>query len=305
MSNAKVLQPFVSRFESLRVRLHNETFRRLGTSIFEQEGIPYTGRSSPHFAKEMVQKFAKQALKFKQKKYIVYELGCGNGLLALFFLDILQISYPEIYSTTYIYLFDNSELIIRDLKKSAMFSHHQERVFMETTDVLKLNFQPRPFFVYFVNLLDSLSCRHIRVENNKAFEIKISTLQKDNNILEATGLVPIEEIVNIKEVERNDLKKYLDYLPKNQTYVFNYSFVSGYLIQNILKKLIDHGLLMISDFGISTTENRKFSLWSQYGRTIFFSVDFDYIKYVAQTSGVRFKITNNHPQEPQEIWLER
>ena len=305
MNDIKILQPYVSRFESLRVQLHNEAFRQIGTDIFEQEGVPYTGRSNPDFANEMVKKFIKHTRKVRQKKYIVYELACGNGLLALYFLNILQRDYPKIYRITHIYLSDNSELIIRDIIKSNMYSAHSGHVFIKVADALKLKFNPKPFFVYFVNLLDSLPCRHIRVENNKAFEIKISTFQKNGSLQEATGLVPIDEIVNIDETERNNLKEYLTSLPQNKTYVFNYSFASGNLIRRILKNLAKNGLFMISDFGIGTTQNKNFALWSEYGKTIFFSVDFDYIKYMANISGARFRVTNNHPQDPQDIWLER
>ena len=206
--DAKVIQPFSSKFETVRVQISREAFENSGIGIFSSEQIPFAGRTGPDFAQNLVtllvfrvKALQKQGRSFPDGIHI-YELGAGTGLLAKRVLDLLKSNHKHLYNKIVLHISDISKPMILELKSSNVFAIHKRHVVFETIDFIKPKFTHKPLLVYFTNLLDALPYhRQIQIQDGQIFEFQIQTaLKKDAQIIDTNSYPP-------KVLEEKDIAK--------------------------------------------------------------------------------------------------
>jgi len=203
-----VLQSFVSRFKTLRVKLSREAYQNSGIGIFSSERIPFADRTSPTFVQNLVELLVQRVEKLQKsgKSFAngihIYELGAGMGMLAKRILDLLKKTHPHIYHQVTLHVSDLSKPMITRLKSSNIFKNHQTHVAFEVIDATKPKFTHRPLLVYFTNLIDTIpSHRHIQISNGKIFELQVQTsLKKDAQVIDTTVFPP--RILEKKELAK-------------------------------------------------------------------------------------------------------
>lgn len=301
-----VIQTYSSRFETPRVAVCNEAFAKLGIDIYSSQNIPFAGRTSEFFANSMVTLLISRIKNLPPRgHYHIYEFGVGNGILAKRILSLLKKTHNELYKKITLHLIDSSPTLIKELGSLNIFSTFKGHVTIELADATTYRYPFPPFFVYFTNLIDSLPCRHIRMEENgKAYEVTIKTFAQNNTFAEETRLVPIEKVKNMLKDERSDLKKLISSRNKNEKpQVFNYPYGARKFLISTIKQLVEGGFVLFSDFG-TTSYNQKASLWSEYGLAIFFSVDFAGLRELAKNLDKSTYLVTKNPQEPQELLID-
>ena len=185
--------------------------------------------------------------------------------------------------------------------------------------------------------------RHILIKDGQIYEVQIQTsLKEDAQIIDATSyppkileqkeisglvsspnptrrlilapqiltvleekskFVPIAEVANISQEEREDLEKLAKSKVQYQPLVFNYSFLARTAIREIIRGLDNGGFIFFSDFGIATME-REQVLHIECGLLIFFSVNFPSLKQLAETAGKTCYLTANPLGFPQEMLID-
>lgn len=60
---------------------------------------------------------------FPYEDFVIYEIGAGNGTLALDILDVLQEEYPDVYERTRYNIIEISESLVK-LQKAKLQSKH-------------------------------------------------------------------------------------------------------------------------------------------------------------------------------------
>jgi len=60
---------------------------------------------------------------FPYEDFIIYEIGAGNGTLALDILDLLQEEYPEVYDRTQYHIIEISKSLVQEQKKRLTKKH--------------------------------------------------------------------------------------------------------------------------------------------------------------------------------------
>jgi|GEM_PF-5400548 len=192
-----VIQPFSSRFETLRVRLSREAFENSGIGIFSSEKIPFANRTGPEFAQNLVnlltarvKSLQKSGRSFPNGIHI-YELGAGTGILAKRILDLLKSEYKDIYELIILHLSDFSKPMISQLKSSDVFKNHKAHIRFEVMDATTPKFTHPPLLIYFTNLIDSFPTRQVLIKGGQIFEIQVQTsLKKDTQIVDITSYPP-------------------------------------------------------------------------------------------------------------------
>jgi len=201
-----IIKKYCSRFETPRVQLSREAYENSGIEIFSSEKLPFAGRTSPEFARNLVKllvsrvgKLEKSGRSFPDGIHI-YELGAGTGILAKRILDLLKTNHKDIYRQIVLHASDISRPMITQLKNLSDFKEHQGRVSFEVMDALQPKFTHKPLLVYFTNLIDSLPChRHLLVKDGRIFEYQFqSSLKKDAQIIDPTFYPP--KVLEEKEI---------------------------------------------------------------------------------------------------------
>lgn len=302
-----IIQPFSSRFETPRVRLSNESFINTGINLFFTEKVPFADRTGSRFAKSIVNLLEKRIEKLKRKgKIHIYELGAGTGILALRILDYLKFYNQGLYRQIVLHVSDYSQPAIAELAKLPQFKPHSSRIDFEVVDAINPRFKYKPLFIYFTDLLDALPCRHIQTINGGIFEIQVQTFaENDSQIIdtkEEHRRIPIDSLKNMGKEEKSDLINLTSVVPQNRTY--NYSFAAKQCLQKCLTALEPGGFILFSDFGTTSKETSNLSLWEEFGKTIFFSVDFYGIGQAFEKSGTTVMLATNKPGGPQEMLID-
>lgn len=202
-----VLQSFCSRPHSLKAQLAQASWKK-GIEIFFTQNIPFSGRNSPAFARQLASLFVKIARGAKTKPYPIYELGGGLGILARLVLDILQEEYPDIYQHTHMHLSDLSQETMLNLANSPAFHRHLGHVQFYTLDIQNLQSisESPPLLCYSVYLLDALDTRHITYRDGELFEVLVQTTAGQTQVLDTTQLPPQP----LTEAEMTELLKQPD-----------------------------------------------------------------------------------------------
>jgi SAM-dependent MidA family methyltransferase len=65
---------------------------------------------------------------FPYEDFIIYEIGAGNGTLAMNILDLLQEDYPEVYHRTQYHIIEISESLVQEQKKKLNRKHPYVKV---------------------------------------------------------------------------------------------------------------------------------------------------------------------------------
>lgn len=60
---------------------------------------------------------------FPYEDFIIYEIGAGNGTLAMDILDLLQEAYPEVYDRTQYHIIEISESLVQEQRKRLQRKH--------------------------------------------------------------------------------------------------------------------------------------------------------------------------------------
>ena len=343
---AIVVQPFVSRFETPRVKISNEAFENSGIEIFSSERIPFSDRTGPKIAQNLTKMFVSrvQNLQKSSHDFHIYELGAGTGILAKRMLDLLKTNYPNIYSQTKLHLSDISMPALTQLKMLKDLKTHSSHILFEVIDALNPKFSHKPLLVYFTNLIDALPHnRQILVKNGQIFEFQVqTTLKKDTQIVDATSyppkilegnkitdlfspnnikrriilapqilqsleeksrFVPVDEVSNMTEKERGDLKNLVKSKDNGAPFVFNYSYPARLAIIKMIRELEKGWFIFFSDFGIAEGTLEE-GLHLECGLTIFFTVDFPSFKQIAHTEGASCFLTSYLPGYPQEMVID-
>ena len=60
---------------------------------------------------------------FPYEDFIIYEIGAGNGTLAMDVLDLLQKEYPEVYDRTQYHIIEISESLVQEQQKRLKKKH--------------------------------------------------------------------------------------------------------------------------------------------------------------------------------------
>jgi SAM-dependent MidA family methyltransferase len=316
MNSSKRIQPFVSRFDTVRVRLSVEAYQEGGVGIFHAEKIPFADRTGPAFAQKVVLLLITrlQVLPSSDQLHI-YELGTGNGVLAKRILDLLEEKHPQFYKRITLHATDFSPSSISELATSVHFKKHTGHISFEVLDATDPVFEHKPIFVYCTNLIDSLPSKDIKVKNGQAFEVVTQTsLTKDAQVIDTSVFPPrVLEAEEIGELLKSDdssrrfelaprlaavleektkLVPIVD--PKLTAFIeeenikkgqFNYSPLAVTALKKILEQLDDGGLVLISDFGVDTAESVSYKL--EFGLILAFSVFVPLIKHAVETAGER------------------
>ncbi|MBI5126887.1 SAM-dependent methyltransferase [Candidatus Roizmanbacteria bacterium] len=116
-------------------------------------------------------------------------------------------------------------------------------------------------------------------------------------------IVPIADILNISNEEKEDLKKLVESRGKYQPLVFNYSYHVRTMIKKIIQELEEGGFIFFSDFGIILGRSEK-RLYLEFGLVMAFSVDFPTIVQVAEMAEKVYYLTSNPPGYPQEMLID-
>src|SRR3989344_3984698 len=174
-----IVQPFVSRCDSLKVKLSAATYQWGGVAVFNSEKIPFADRTGPFFAQKIVTILVNRLKNLpSSSRYHIYELGCGNGILAKRILDILKTKHPHFYKKTILHATDVSPSMIKELQVLADFKRHSQHIVFEILDATQPKFTQAPIFAYCVNLIDSLPSRHIKIIDGQIFEVLTQTVLK-------------------------------------------------------------------------------------------------------------------------------
>lgn len=322
---------FQSRHKTPRYKLNLEAFENSGIEVFATEHIPFEEKTNKLFAKKIVDLIVLQNPK---SNFNIYEFGAGTGILAKNILDILKAKHKSIYKITILHLSDYSKHTVKQLKNLDEFKVHKNHVKFYVSDLIDFEFKQKADFVYFTNLLDSLPSKHIKIKNNKIFEVKIKTKINPDAVVMDISKYPPEKIVgeNIKKlfknkkkrkllapqllttiyekskdfpIENKDLKIYVNTLNKNKNYIFNYSETGHKFFKNILNNLNKNGLVLFSDFGLAKPNSSGKGLWLDSNLNFFLAVDFNQYKQIAENKSCFPLMTSNSLERAQEMLIQK
>lgn len=192
-----IIQPFSSKFESLRVKFSQEAYKKLGIEVFSTENVPFSARTSPALAQNLVKLLYTRLNNLKKSEELpgngvhIYELGAGTGILAKRILDLLKKEYKSIYNKIIIHISDISAPTISQLRMLDVFAEHKNHVSFEIIDITRPRFNHKPFLIYFTNLIDALPCRQIQIVNGQIYEVQTQTSIKNGaQIIDTTTYPP-------------------------------------------------------------------------------------------------------------------
>lgn len=192
MKESFILQDYVSRSDSIVAQISNHA-ANWGIGSFFSERIPFSGVTSKMIVVQLIDLITFFANENKQKPQLhLYEFGVGLGILAINILDTLADYFPHIYDKICYHVSDISKEKLTELKELDLFKKHINHVEFSILDLCDLKFKEDepPLMVLHTYLLDALSARHIKVENNKIYEILIKTTIPTNFKLLDTNSFP-------------------------------------------------------------------------------------------------------------------
>lgn len=336
MSSDVVIQDFVSSCESIRIKL-SQTAWKWGVGTFFSERVPFTANAGPAYAAKIVGLYADLVqtiypLHKIDRKLHIYEFGSGMGVLAKHVLDCLRKNYPLIYEKTVLHLTDIRDEIITSESEHAFFAEHDGHVVFEIFDILSPAFSNIPVFAYSTYLYDSLPQYQIEASPDGVFDVQVSTslssatqildttvfppklvqaksiIQKDHlapkivpHLKYAYRNVPIEDVLDAKACE--DIKAYLSWLSPNGPVRFNYHPLMGKSFRALLELMPKESLYVLCDFGVPEPVSQD-KLITEYGVAAFYSTNFSYLRFCAQSEKTHALITQ-HAQNNQELLLYR
>jgi tetratricopeptide (TPR) repeat protein len=127
-----------------------------GLVLFAREKLPFAARSNRFFAAKLVRLFTRLAQNLSPP-YHLYELGCGQGILAYWLLHRLKHYYPMLYQKSFLHLSDFSKATINDLKTLSLWEPFASHVDFSVMDASKPHFSHQSQLIYHVNLFDALT----------------------------------------------------------------------------------------------------------------------------------------------------
>jgi SAM-dependent MidA family methyltransferase len=200
MNNKKVIQPFVSRFESYKNILSDYSWER-GVSNFFLEKIPFSFSTGSFWATKVTQLLEELTSDTKEDCHS-YEWGAGLGILSKQVLDILKETNIDLYNRTLLHISDFSEALISELASRNVFCGHEKAYDFMVNDITKpkLYKDIKAQFMYLTYLLTSLPTRHIEVEDGVIYEIQVqTTINPRATILDTTTYPP--KTLNAKAIK--------------------------------------------------------------------------------------------------------
>ena len=178
----KIIQDFVSRKDSIRYILSNETWSR-GISTFFLEKIPFSFSTSTEFA-DMLLKIIQEFRSQTQLTHCnIHEFGAGIGLLTKNIAHVAHHSYPEIYPTLTLEISDGSKEAIDTIHSLNLLSPYEKKIKTSVLDCRSDLPKEIPNVAILSYLIDSLPTRHIEVKQGRIYERVVSASLKKNAVV--------------------------------------------------------------------------------------------------------------------------
>lgn len=327
----------VSRHHTYRAALSRLSWQR-GIENFFLEEVPFSFSASPLLIKK-IKELLQLLIGFKnnQDPLHLYDIGSGTGLLIKNLISACNSESPELLEQIKCHITDASFEMIRQIQDVTMndtpghrYANYQ---LLDIENPIFSNAAP-PSLISLFYVLDALSVKHIKIENNKVYELKI-TEQIDLNakIIDTTEIYPqIITASDIKKALQNHhdqfikkhlsklsrlitenyeavpmtqtdltaqpwLQAYADAIPNHTTHVFNYPEKLPQILWDIYDQMTPESILLIYDIGISDPYSLPALPIMRYGAVECYPLDFNFIKFLLDQKKITYYLTKKNPGE--------
>lgn len=196
MTDAILLQSFVPRYESIRYKIGNRSWKNGFQNIFLY-GVPFSGRSNGVIAlrhARLIHCLLRESGRSSDTVHLL-ELGAGHGILSKHILDALNQHYPDIYERVQLTLSDYSAEVLQVLAQSRFLAPHRDKLsFLRLIEDISGPLYGQRFdYVFSAYLYDTFPCRHIEL-GKRVSEYLVKTALPAGLTLFDTRVFPPEKI---------------------------------------------------------------------------------------------------------------
>jgi len=306
MANDLIIQPPVSRADSVRARLAALAWKE-GLSAFITNGVPFSfssGRVLADGIAHLVDALAQDA-----DDITVMELGAGIGYLSSFCLDTLASQFSDTYEKSRFVVTDGEKTLVRDAASRGVLDRHTSRARFAVSDLRDhdsiLSQHPRMLILSY--LIDATLPEHGLQRDDGFYVARIQTVIQDDvsvcdggvwppRVLDAVAIVALltdrfESIApelgrKIAPFVEESWSWEVEATPKAQGEMLNSRRETVHNLCVLLSSMPDESMAVVTDFGyVGPGEISPSEMMTEYGLCAFWAVFFTEIQEIARTSG--------------------
>ncbi len=258
--------------------------------VFFCDNVPFSYSTGLEFAADLAELIIEVSKEVPDQSVYVSEWGAGLGFLSKHIADVLYKKCPDTALKMKLKVTDNSAEIVRQIEEIGHFKAYENQLSFEVMDVSSPKLSTPAHVVVMAYVLDSLSTRHIEIEDGAVYEIQVqSTINTESPFCDTTQCPPVllsarelkevmggpfddkkrvlisrlsEAIVEtyrrveisdsgIQENESVELVKFIRYLNNKGPMRFNFSYEGLHCLQVLLSSDNAPHLVCIYDVGMT------------------------------------------------------